>query len=110
MLGGINNALFLTSFAGFFVLGILILLLRWAFSRGKSVVERPRRSGNEDEYGLLRVVATPTNHIEGEILKRTLHEHGIKATLTQTKQGPRIMVFPEEVKAAQAILRSNKKN
>lgn len=106
MLGGINNALFLTSFAGFFVLGILIILLRWAFSRGKSVVERPRKVGNDDEYGLLEVVASPSNHIEGEMLKRKLMEHGIKATLTQTKQGPRIMVFPNEVKAAQAILRS----
>jgi hypothetical protein len=106
VLGGINNALFLTSFAGFFVLGILIILLRWAFSRGKSVVERPSRIGNDDEYGLLEVVAAPGNHIEGEILKRKLLEHGIKATLTQTKQGPRIMVFPSEVKAAQAILRS----
>lgn len=106
MLGGINNALFITSFAGFFVLGILIILLRWAFSRGKSVVERPRRVGNDDEYGLLQVVAAPGNHIEGEMLKQKLLEHGIKATLTQTKQGPRILVFPNEVKAAQAILRS----
>ena len=106
MLGGINNALFITSFAGFFVLGILIILLRWAFSRGKSVVERPSRVGNDDEYGLLQVVAAPGNHIEGEMLKQKLLEHGIKATLTQTKQGPRILVFPNEVKAAQAILRS----
>jgi len=106
MLGGINNALFLTSFAGFFVLGILIVLLRWAFSRGKSVVERPSRVGNDDEYGLMEVVAAPINHIEGEMLKRKLLEHGIKATLTHTKQGPRIMVFPNEVRAAQAILRS----
>ena len=106
MLGGINNALFLTSFAGFFVLGILIILLRWTFSRGKSVVERPSRVGNDDEYGLLEVVAAPSNHIEGEMLKRKLLEYGIKATLAQTKQGPRIMVFPNEVRAAQAILRS----
>jgi hypothetical protein len=80
--------------------------LRWAFSRGSSLVERPRRTGEEDEYGLLRVVATPTNFIEGEIIKRKLIEHGIKATLTSTKQGPRIFVFPEEVKAAEAVLRS----
>ena len=107
MLGGINNALFLTSLGGFFVLGILILLLRWTFSRGTSVVERPRSIGNDDEYGLLTVVATPSNYIEGEMARRKLLEHGIKATLTQTKQGPRILVFPDEVKAAQAILRSN---
>lgn len=106
MLGGINNALFLTSFAGFFVLGILIILLRWAFSRGKSVIERPSKVGNDNEYGLLEVVAKPGNHIEGEMLKRKLEEHGIKATLTQTKQGPRILVFRNELKAAQAILRS----
>lgn len=105
MLGGINNALFLSSFAGFFVLGVLIVLLRWSFSRGKSVVERPRRVGNDDEYGILEVVATPTNYIEGEMLKRRLIDNGIKATLTQTKQGPRILVFPNEVKAAQAVLR-----
>ena len=72
MLGGINNVLFLTSFAGFFVLGILILLLRWTFSRGKSLVEKPRRIGSDDEYGLLEVVATPTNFIEGEMIKRKL--------------------------------------
>ena len=106
MLGGIDNALFLSSFAGFAVMGVLILLLRWAFSRGSSLVERPLRTGKEDEYGLLRVVATPTNFIEGEIIKRKLIEHGIKATLTSTKQGPRIFVFPEEVKAAESVLRS----
>lgn len=106
MLGGINNALFLTSFAGFFVLGVLIIILRWAFSRGHSVVERPLKVGNENEYGMLEVVAAPTNFIEGEMLKRKLQEHGIKATLTQTKQGPRILVFPDEVKVATAVLRS----
>ena len=106
MLGGINNALFLTSFAGFFVLGILILLLRWTFSRGNSLVEKPRRVGNDDEYGLLEVVATPKNYIEGEMMKQKLLEHGVKATLASTKQGPRIMVFPEETRAALAILRS----
>ena len=106
MLGGIDNALFLSSFAGFAVMGVLILLLRWAFSRGSSLVERPRRAGDEDEYGLLTVVAAPTNFIEGEIIKRKLIEHGIKATLTSTKKGPRIFVFPEEAKAAEAVLRS----
>jgi hypothetical protein len=106
MLGGINNELFLTSFAGFLVLGILIVLLRWTFSRGHSLVEKPRRVGGDQEYGLLAAVASPTNYIEGEIMKQKLLEHGIKATLTSTKHGPRIMVFPEEIKAAQAILRS----
>lgn len=107
MLGGIDNSLFFSSFAGFAVLGVLIILLRWAFSRGSSVVEKPKSIGQEDEYGLLKAVANPSNHIEGEMLRRKLSEHGIKATLTQTKSGPRLFVFPEELKAAEAILRSN---
>lgn len=106
MLGGINNSLFFQSFAGFAVLGVLILLLRWAFSRGSSLVEKPSQVGEESEYGLLKVVAKPTNHIEGEMLRQKLAAHGIKATLTQTKSGPRLFVFPEEEKAAAAILRS----
>lgn len=106
MLGGIDNALFLSSFAGFAVMGVLIILLRWAFSRGSSLVEKPLRVGVDSEYGLLEVVAAPTNFIEGEILKQKLLEHGIRATLTQTKEGPRLFVFPKEVKAAAAVLRS----
>lgn len=99
--------MFFSSFAGFAVLGVLIILLRWAFSRGSSVIERPKSVGQDSEYGLLQVVAAPSNHIEGELLRRKLSEHGIKATLTQTKSGPRLFVFPEELKAAEAILRSN---
>lgn len=106
MLGGINNQLFFQSLAGFVVMFALIALLKWAFAKGVSVVSRPQRVGDDEEYGLLRVVARPGNHIEGEILRQKLLTNGIKATLTQTKLGPRVMVFENEVKAAEAILRS----
>jgi len=106
MLGGVNNQLFFQSLAGFAVMLVLIGLLKWAFARGNSVVARPLRVGDDEEYGLLRVVARPGNHIEGEILRQKLAANGIKATLNQTKRGPRIMVFEKEVKAAEAILRS----
>lgn len=106
MLGGIDNTLFFSSLAGFAVLGVLILLLRWTFSRGSSLIEKPSQVGEEGEYGLLKVVATPTNHIEGEMLRQKLAAHGIKATLTQTKSGPKLFVFLDEEKAAAAILRS----
>ncbi|MGA0113506.1 MAG: hypothetical protein ACO3H7_04195 [Candidatus Nanopelagicaceae bacterium] len=105
-MGGIDNTLFFSSLAGFAVLGVLILLLRWAFSRGSSLIEKPSQVGEEGEYGLLKVIATPTNHIEGEMLRQKLAAHGIKATLTQTKSGPRLFVFQDEEKAAAAILRS----
>jgi hypothetical protein len=106
MLGGINNQLFFQSLAGFAVMLVFIALLKWAFARGNSVVSRPLRVGDDEEYGLLRVVASPGTHIEGEMLRQKLLESGIKATLTQTKRGPRVMVFEKEVKAAEAILRS----
>lgn len=106
MLGGIDNSLFFTSFGGFFALLVLIPLLKWAFARGKSVVERPIRIGNEDEYGLLVPVAEPGNHIEGEMLKRKLLDSGIRANLVQTTSGPRLMVNRDEASIAKALLGS----
>ena len=53
-------------------IGILVLVLRWAFGRGSSVVERPPLSGSPDEYGLLDSVASPDTYIEAEILRQRL--------------------------------------
>lgn len=106
MLGGIDNALFLKSFAGFAVMIFLIFLLRWGFARGKSVAERPFAAGDDDSYGKLKVAARPNNHIEGEMMRQKLLANGIKANLTQTISGPRVLVFEEELSAASAILRS----
>ncbi len=106
MLGGINNSLFLISLSGFLVVGVMILILRWAFSGNKSVIERDKKIGNEDEYGLLRVAHSPKNHIEGEMLRQKLLSVGIKATLSQTKNGPKILVFEKDLKIARATLNS----
>ena len=104
MLGGINNSLFLVSLSGFLVIAVMIVILKWAFSNNKSVIEREKRSGNEDEYGLLRVAHSPKNHIEGEMLRQKLLSVGIKATLSQTKNGPKILVFEKDLKIAKATL------
>jgi hypothetical protein len=106
LLGGINNSLFLVSLSGFLVVAVMILILKWAFSGNKSVIEREKRIGNEDEYGLLRVAHSPKNHIEGEMLRQRLLSVGIKATLSQTKNGPKILVFEEDLKIAKATLNS----
>ena len=106
MLGGVDNKLFFMSMAGFPAVLFLILMLRWTSARGKSLVERTPTIGSEDEYGSLIPVASPLNHIEGEIVRQKLIEVGIKATLTQTKDGPRIFVFPKEESAARAHLKS----
>jgi hypothetical protein len=83
----------------------MILILRWAFARGGSVVERPAKTGNPDEYGMLVPVATPSNYIEGEVLRRTLVDAGLRASLAQTNDGPRIMVWPKDVESAKNILK-----
>ena len=106
MLGGINNKLFFSSFGGFFAVGLLALILKWAFARGKSVIERTPKIGSEDEYGALVVIASPSNHIEGEILRLKLTDSQIKATLTQTKDGPRLFVFARDEKIARTVLKS----
>ena len=104
MLGGINNSQFIQAFGGFFALLILIPLLRWTFSRGKSHVARPAKSGNSDEYGLLVPVSKPSNYIEGEILRKKLVNANIRVNLVQAKDGIALLVFPEELSAAQAVL------
>jgi hypothetical protein len=86
--------------------GVLALLLRWAFSHGHSLVERRPQQGDEDEYGLLVVVASPSTFVEAEVMRRTLVDAGLRATLAPTRQGPRVMVFPEEASIARGLLRS----
>jgi len=106
LLGGINNELYLISLSGFLIVGLMTLILKWAFSHNKSVIERAKKIGDEDEYGLLKVAASPKNHIEGEMLRQKLLSVGIKATLSQTKTGPKILVFEKDLKIAKATLNS----
>ena len=91
----------LIAFAG---LGILVLLLRWTFRTGVSVVAKKPKPGTDEEYGLLVPVASPGTYVEGEIVRRTLEDSGVRATLTQTLSGPRVMVFPDDEAKARAIL------
>jgi len=90
--------------SAFLVVGLLVLLLRWAFSSGRSVVARRPRSGLPTDYGLLVSVATPPTYVEGELLRRTLEQRGVRATLAQTLEGPRVMVFPDDEDRARALL------
>ena len=88
----------------FVVVGLLALVLRWAFSHGGSVVAKRSKPGAQDEYGLLVPVASPPTFVEGEILRRTLEDHGIKVTVTETLDGPRLMVFPEDADRARVLI------
>jgi hypothetical protein len=104
MLGGINNQLFLTSLMGFLVVGIFILILKWAFSSGKSLIERPKKIGKKTDYGLLVEAAAPKNLVIGEMMRQHLMQNGIKANLTQTSSGTSVMVFSKDLKIAKNLL------
>jgi len=106
LLGGINNGLYLISLSGFAVVAVLALILRWAFSHNNSLIEKDKVIGSEDQYGLLKVANSPKNHIEGEMMRQKLIAVGIKATLSQTKDGPRILVFEKDLKIAKATINS----
>ena len=58
-------------------IGLMVLVLRWAYSRGSSVVSVTGKPGPADSYGLLVCVASPPNYAEGEMIRRTLEHHGI---------------------------------
>jgi hypothetical protein len=107
VLGGINNGLFLSSFGGFVAVGILIFFLKWAFSsNNKKLIVTPISAGKKNEYGLLKALPTPGNYIEAEMALLKLKDSNIKATLTQTLQGPSLMVFERDFSVALAVLKS----
>ncbi|GAB2682422.1 hypothetical protein [Thalassiella azotivora] len=87
-------------------LAVLVLLLRWTFSRGRSVVSRPPRAGRPDEYGLLVSVAEPGTFIEAEVLAARLRDAGLRATLAPTSDGPRVLVFERDRATALTVLRA----
>lgn len=91
----------------FGLVGVLALVLRWAFggSRRTSLVERRPRKGLSSEYGLLVAVSSPGSVIEAELQRRLLEDAGIRTTLVTTVEGPRLMVFPEHERIARALLK-----
>lgn len=89
------------------VLLVLMVLLRWTFSHGRSLVRRPGRPGRTDEYGLLVAVASPGTVIEAEMVRRRLQAAGIRSTLAETTEGPRVMVFRSERVIAEHVLSTN---
>lgn len=89
----------------FVALGILVLVLRWAFSNKRtSVVAAAPTPGAESEYGMLTPIASPANYIDGEILRRRLEDAGIRANLAATLDGPRVMVWPQDEQRARQVL------
>jgi hypothetical protein len=90
------------------MIGLFVLILRWAYSRGSSVVAAAPTPGAADEYGLLVPIASPSTYIEGEVLRRRLEDAGVRANLATTIDGPRLMVWPGDEVRARELLASGR--
>ncbi|MDH6127986.1 hypothetical protein [Kitasatospora sp. GP82] len=97
-------ALMLISFA---VMGVLVLLLRWTYGTGTSLVARPPRTGAPEEYGLMVPVATPADEAEARRLAALLRSAGLKYNLVHTSDGLRLMVWPADEHPALRALHLN---
>lgn len=87
-------------------LGLLVLVLRWAFRRGQSVVTTDGRPGPPTEYGVLVPVAHPRSADEGRDIAAFLKRQGIPCTVADTTQGLRVLVWPSQSAQAGEALRS----
>jgi len=94
--------------AAFGGIAVMVFILRWSSQRGASLVAPPAKAGPDSEYGHLVPVASPPNYVVGEILRRRLESAGLRATLAQTLDGPRVMVWPVDEERARAIVKSTR--
>lgn len=78
------------------IMGLLVLLLRWAFRSGQSLVADEPTPGTSDDYGLMVPVATADDYIRAEMQRRLLSDHGFKVNLVRTTDGPRLMVWRKD--------------
>ena len=104
MLAGETFSFLLGPLGAFAAIGVLTLLLRWAFGRGGSLVAAPARPGTPFDYGLLVPVGAPRTEAEGEAWRQALEDHGLRATIANTVSGLRLMVFAADEDRARAIL------
>jgi hypothetical protein len=86
------------------VLGLLVVILRWGFSRGGSVVAVPPKPGTPLDYGLLVPVAEAASEQDGRAMVSRLRAAGIVAGLADTTEGRRVMVWPDDAECAEQVL------
>ncbi|GGP46157.1 SPOR domain-containing protein [Saccharothrix coeruleofusca] len=83
------------------LLGLLALVLRWAFGNDRRAV--PDYTG--DDFGLLREVAEEPTAEAAQALAGRLRAAGIRATVVSRGGAHRLMVFPADLAEARLLLR-----
>lgn len=88
----------------FAALAGLLLVARWMAGGRASLIERPSRPGAAEEYGLMIPVASPRSEREAERVAAQLAAAGVRAKPVATTEGPRVMVWSEDVARARSVL------
>jgi hypothetical protein len=85
-------------------LGGLLLVARWMAGGKASLIEQPSRQGTAEEYGLMIPVANPRDDGDAVRVTSQLAAAGVRARAVRTTEGPRVMVWAEDVARARSVL------
>jgi hypothetical protein len=101
-------------FGGLLLMGVMLLLLRWTFGADKKIpVARLDDPDDPTGLGLLQEVSRVPGAAAAEVLRGRLTAAGIRATVSRTAdtadgavsdRAYRILVFPDDLKAARVVL------
>ena len=83
---------------------IFVTILKWAFSSNQKMIVLPVNAGKKDQYGLLKPIDADQIKIDIDNAHKVLTDFKIKATVTQTYDGPQLMVFEKDYAKAMRIL------
>ncbi|MDX6230032.1 MAG: hypothetical protein QOI76_3422 [Frankiales bacterium] len=91
------------------VVGLLLLLARWAFSPApRASGRRQVRDADPEDYGLLTPVATAPTREDAEMLREVLTSNGIRCTLAPAGGGRRrsmhVLVFLGDADRAKNVV------
>jgi hypothetical protein len=90
---------------GLLLLTVVIVALRWTFGTDRTVpTARLADPTAPDAFGLLEEVSRVPGAVAAEVLRGRLAAAGIRATLSRDGPAYRILVFPDDLKAARVVL------
>ena len=90
---------------GLLLMAVMIVALRWTFGTDRNVpTARLGDPHDPTAFGLLEEVSRVPGAVAAEVLQRRLAAAGIRATLRRDGPAYRILVFPDDLKAARTVL------
>lgn len=97
-------------FGGLLLMVVILLLLRWTFGQDRNVPSaRLHDPDDPTGLGLLEEVSRVSGPTAAEVLRGRLAAAGIRATVSRAEGAAsggtyRILVFPDDLKAARVVL------